>query len=176
MTNHNPIQLPLPIQGATITIPLTQGYATVIDAIDGDLALLNWYAHVYPAGVYADRKYRTGKIWVQRQLHRVVMERILNHEIPPSLVTDHIDGDRLNNRRSNLRVATRSQNSQNCRMHVINTAGQKGVSRTRNGTYQARIVYQGRIRHLGTYATPEEAHEAYCKAAVELFGEFARFK
>ncbi len=92
----------------------------------------------------------------------------------PSDEVDHKDGDGLNNRWDNLRVATRSQNHANSKRASDNTTGFKGVRKQRNGRYQARIAIKGKRLHLGTFQTPEAAHAAYCKAAKELFGEFAR--
>lgn len=90
---------------------------------------------------------------------------------------DHIDGDPTNNRLDNLRVATSEQNSHNMRkLTTRQTSSQyKGVSyHKRNGKWIARIVYQGKKRHLGTYTTEEEAARSYDLAAHRLFGRFAK--
>jgi hypothetical protein len=89
------------------------------------------------------------------------------------LVIDHRDGDPSNNRWSNLRRATLSQNNANRRVQRNKACGLKGVSRDRRG-WRATIHKNGRLRHLGTFATPQAAHAAYAKAARQLFGEFAR--
>ena len=90
-----------------------------------------------------------------------------------SQVIDHRDGDPSNNRWTNLRSATRSQNSANKRLYRSNACGLKGVCRERSG-WRATIYKNGRRRHLGNFPTPQEAHAAYVKAARKLFGEFAR--
>jgi hypothetical protein len=90
-----------------------------------------------------------------------------------SLVIDHRDLDPSNNGWTNLRIASRSQNNANRRRHRNNACGLKGVSRHTSG-WQATINKNGRRHHLGTFATPQEAHAAYVKAARKLFGEFAR--
>jgi hypothetical protein len=90
-----------------------------------------------------------------------------------SLVIDHRDGNPSNNRWSNLRLATRSQNNANRPLQRNNACGLKGVSQER-GRWRARIDKNGRRRHLGTFPTPKAAHAAYVKAARKLFGEFAR--
>jgi hypothetical protein len=88
---------------------------------------------------------------------------------------DHRDGDASNNRWNNLRRATGSQNNANRRRSRNNTSGYKGACLCRgSGKWRARIGREGKIIHLGTFGTPEEAHEAYLKAARKLFGEFAR--
>jgi hypothetical protein len=90
-------------------------------------------------------------------------------------VIDHCDGDSTNNRWSNLRRATRSQNSANSRRPRDNTSGYKGVVPCGgSGRWQARVGKNGRKIYLGTFATPEAAHDAYVAAARKLFGEFAR--
>jgi hypothetical protein len=90
-----------------------------------------------------------------------------------SRVIDHRDGDPSNNRWSNLRRATKSQNSANRRIPRNNAWGLKGVSRHR-GRWCATICRKGRRHYLGSFPTPQAAHAAYVKAARKLFGEFAR--
>jgi HNH endonuclease/AP2 domain len=88
---------------------------------------------------------------------------------------DHRDGDGTNNRLNNLRPATRSQNNANRRRPRDNTSGYKGVSlHRRPGKWLATIGRNGKRIYLGTFATPQEAHEAYRKEARKLFGKFAR--
>lgn len=95
-------------------------------------------------------------------------------EWPPHEV-DHINGVRHDNRFANLRLATKSQNQSNARIRTKNKVGLKGVSyKPRIGKYHAQINKYGRVRHLGFFDDPQEAHEAYVKAAKELHGEFAR--
>jgi hypothetical protein len=88
---------------------------------------------------------------------------------------DHRDLDRANNRWSNLRRATKSDNSANRRRLRNNTSGFKGVHQDRDsGRWVARLRKDGRTHYLGRFATPQEAHAAYVAAAREMFGEFAR--
>ena len=94
----------------------------------------------------------------------------------PDLSVDHASRDRLDNRASNLRLATQAQQLQN-----TFKAGRdlpKGVRFSkrpgRRKPYHARIRYGGREHSLGYYATPEEGGEAYARAARREFGEFAR--
>jgi HNH endonuclease/AP2 domain len=88
---------------------------------------------------------------------------------------DHRDGNSTNNRWSNLRRATATQNNANTRRSRRNTSGYKGVGLCRrSGRWRAYIVKKGRMIHLGTFATPEAAHAAYVAAARKLFGKFAR--
>lgn len=93
----------------------------------------------------------------------------------PANLADHINGVSLDDRWANLRSATQSQNLANSRRPITNTSGFKGVSsyrRTRR--WQARIKVNGKDKYLGLFASAEEAHRSYLKAAQEHFGEFAR--
>jgi AP2 domain len=92
---------------------------------------------------------------------------------------DHIDRDGSNNRKSNLRNAVDPQglrlNQRNCGLYQNNTTGFKGVSFDKqHQKFQAKIQLNGKSKHLGFFDTAEEAHAAYCTAANELFGAFAR--
>lgn len=87
---------------------------------------------------------------------------------------DHINGDKLDNRKSNLRVATRSQNNANSGPRKHNLSGVKGLRwLPAQGKWQARLTVGGTSRHLGNFDSLNEAAEAYRSAAVEAFGEFA---
>jgi len=102
-------------------------------------------------------------------LHRMIMDP------PPGMTVDHINGDPLDNRRCNLRLATRSQNQMNRRTQSNNTSGFKGVSLfKRTGKYRAYIMVAGKETHLGYFATAEEASAAYQAALAMHHGDFAR--
>ena len=100
-------------------------------------------------------------------LHREILKA------PQGVPVDHRDNDGLNNQRSNLRFASSVTNKQNgpARRDNLST-GFKGVSNTR-GRFQARIKVNKVAVELGCYATPVEAAQAYNKAALLYFGEFA---
>jgi hypothetical protein len=84
---------------------------------------------------------------------------------------DHINRDKTDNRWINLRPATHSENHANAR-NRLNKTGFRGVSRI-GKRYAARIFHRRRSISLGLYATPQEASDAYRKAARQLFGEYA---
>ena len=90
-----------------------------------------------------------------------------------SQMIDHRDLDPSNNRWTNLRRATRSQNNANRRVPPNNACGLKGVSPDRD-RWRATIRKNRRRYHLGKFVTPQAAHAAYAKAARKLFGKFAR--
>lgn len=170
MSNHTPkpIQIPLPIEGETIEIPLTKGYVTIVDAIDADLLNHKWSVSVSNNGdVYVRR---TGRI----ALHRLILERIIGRRLEKGEVCDHKNNNTLDNRRSNIRLATWAENCRNCKPKH-GKVGLKGVTKWR-GKYLSQIMVDYKTRSLGMYETAEEAHEAYCKAAKELHGEFARLE
>jgi hypothetical protein len=93
---------------------------------------------------------------------------------PPGLVVDHINGDPLDNRKSNLRLATQADNSRNSVQRGSNS-GFKGVSYVaKRGLYFASIKHNGRTIGLGRHRTAEDAARAYDAAARRLQGQFAR--
>lgn len=92
---------------------------------------------------------------------------------PKGKQTDHIDRNGLNNKRSNLRVCTHSQNQMNKK--VNNSSGLKGVRLHKgNGKWEARIKLDGKPIHIGYFVSKEDAALAYDAMAITHFGEFAR--
>ena len=107
-------------------------------------------------------------------VHRIMFQ--MYNEIaylPPHVLVDHIDRNRLNNSKENLRQCNKKQNQRNRTKQLNNTSGFKGVSydKKRN-KWQAGIGVNGKRIGLGRFDTPELAYEAYCKSARELHGEF----
>jgi hypothetical protein len=92
----------------------------------------------------------------------------------PKLSIDHINGNKSDNRVSNLREASRSQNQHNQPMYKNNSTGYKGVSFCKTtGKWKATIGKSTNRFYLGVFNSPQEAAHAYNKAAIELHGEFA---
>jgi len=161
----------------TIEIALTHGCQTIVDDLDADLLQLSWHAHVQECGrVYAERV-----LYVPKGrsviMHRTILERILGRPLLKNELVDHRNGDSLDNRRSNLRLATHAQNSQNKKRERRNTSGYKGVTwNKKSKRWQSSIKSGGKSIYLGLFVDPLEAHNAYREKAIELFGEFARFE
>lgn len=99
-------------------------------------------------------------------LHRLIC--------PTYTTVDHINGNKLDNRRCNLRECTVTQNNQNVTKRKTNTSGYKGVvHRKERNLWIAQIRLNGVPKFIGSYSTPEQAALAYNKKAIELHGEFA---
>lgn len=97
---------------------------------------------------------------------------VWHHGFYPRSHLDHINLVRDDNRIENLRECTQAQNMANRNLQANNTSGFKGVTKAK--TQGKWLAYVGR-RHLGTFDTPEAAHEAHKNAALALYGEFTRF-
>jgi hypothetical protein len=142
-------------------IPLTQGRFALVD--DADFEALSKRRWSYNQG-YAVH-YVPGSTQMMF-MHRLIMTP------PPDLQVDHINQNRLDNRRSNLRFATRSQNQANKGIQINNTSGYKGVT-CHNGRWEVRIRVNGRRLHLSHYDDPVVAAQVYDAAARRFYGEFA---
>jgi hypothetical protein len=166
--NHTP---------SVIEIPLTKGYVAIVDAIDGDLAQHKW--HVKTHNNYGCRGIGGRKNHKKLYMHVAVMQRVLGRALVKGEEVDHENGNKQDNRRSNLRLVTHTQNMRNQLRNKANTTGYKGVSLQKNSPnrpYRAYIVVDNKQIHLGYYATPEEAHKAYCEASTKYHGEYGRFE
>lgn len=105
--------------------------------------------------------------------HRIAWLHYYGHW--PTQFVDHKDGVKSNNAITNLREASNSQNKCNMGKRTDNSTGFKGVYFNKlNSNYRAGICINGQKISLGSFSTPEEAHAAYCKAALELHGTFSR--
>lgn len=148
-------------------ILLAKGLIALVD--DEDFESINQFRWKRDIQGYASSKIRLDGKQKDIFMHRVIM-KVSDRRI----ILDHVNGNKLDNRRSNLRFATNSQNGMNRGMPSNNTSGFKGVTRhKRTGKWQASINFNGMFRYLGLYANPEDAHAAYCAAALKYHGEFA---
>lgn len=141
--------------------------AAIIDDDMGHLAQFKWY--LMPSG-YVIRSLYENKAKRTIRLHREVFGAQRGQEL------DHVNRDKLDNRRSNLRLASRQTNCANVPPSRRNGSGYKGVHRRLDmphAPWRAAIRIDGALRHLGNYASREEAAKAYDRAASVAFGEFA---
>ena len=181
-------------------IPLTQGKFAIVDPADYEkLARYKWFAVGYERSFYAMRmvKAKAGrvkppirklrgkppmrklwgkppmrKLWGKQKsvrMHRAVLD------VPAGKFIDHINHNGLDNRKANLRIVTRRENSWNKRKQRGNYSSQyKGVTwLKRTGKWQARIVCRGTSIFIGQFDDEEAAARAYDARAAELFGEYA---
>lgn len=148
-------------------IPLGKERFALVDESDFDrLKDTQWFL--------SGTGYAVGLIPQEGRFRLVYMHRLVIGAAPDTLV-DHINADTLDNRRSNLRLATPEQNGQNKQLNPLSETLLKGVGwHKRRRKYHARIQLQGMRYHLGYFVDAESAALAYDSAARMLFGEYAR--
>lgn len=155
--------------GTSYKIYFLDGSFFMIDANDfPEVSKFSWSAgkRGYPI-MHTSRKSEGGHKTMP--LHRLLLTPDAGFDV------DHISGDKMDNRRSNLRVCTHQQNMFNQKLRNTNTSGYYGVSRVKStGLYEAYVHLGGKKHYLGTYPTAEEAASVRDKAVEKLFGEFAR--
>lgn len=148
---------------------------TLLDQADSDLATRKWW--LSPQG-YAIGYEKIGfRKYKNPYPHRLILARKLGRKLKRGEQVDHINHNKLDNRRENIRPATSRQNTLNRSRQSNNTSGYIGVSYNkrpgRRKRWEAYIKANGKRRFLGFYATPEEAAVVRDKVALEYFGEFA---
>ncbi len=108
--------------------------------------------------------------------HRVAWYLHTGEDPRNSIFVDHIDGNKLNNKFSNLRLATHAENRCNSKIRCTSKCGYKGVYWQHDRKkWRAQITKNRKVTNLGSFDDPYEAHLAYCAAAARLHGEFANF-
>ena len=164
---------PIRIEGNIAYVPLSRGFEAKIDALDAEIiGRWNWCVSVRPRGLYA---VRTIQPKGGRRQTILMHREIIGDDCGPCV--DHINHDGLDNRRCNLRSATHSENSRNRKRMSNNKSGYKGVFwEEKRRKWCAQIRLHGKTKRIGRFSSAEEAHAAYCKAAYEIHGEYARFE
>lgn len=152
-------------------IELSQGQYAIVD--DEDYDVLNqwkWCADYCKSGkkFYAKRTcYLNGK-------KRIRMHRFVTNTTDRNIEVDHINGNSLDNRKSNLRPCSKSRNQQNRNKTINNKSGYKGVAWHKiSKKWIVRIGVNSIKIHIGRYDCVKEAARAYNSAAIIYHGEFA---
>ena len=160
---------------------LIKGNTVLIDDIDSDLSEYNWFIDRR-----ADKRtaYVLRKITVLHKkkclrMHRVILERMLGRSLTSGETVDHINCNGLDNRRSNLRPATSSQQTANTKKARSSSgvaySNYKGVTWYKHiHKWAAKIQHEGKDKHLGVFEQEIDAAKAYDEAALKYFGEFAK--
>lgn len=144
---------------------LVKDYVVFFDKEDFDLfEQFTWLVH----------KQKSNDIYLYKKTKPHYFHMYIAQRIGLSGFIDHIDGNGLNNMRSNLRSATYSQNAQNTKKRKGTTSQFKGVCRASKNRWKATIELNGKQFYLGLFASETEAAHAYNLKAQELFGEYAR--
>lgn len=145
-------------------IALTQGKVALVDDED--------YERILLAGPWTfDGRYARGTAYKGGQPYKVRMHQLIAG-VSGEVEIDHIDGDKLNNRKCNLRACTRGENQRNRGPTKASATGIKGVS-IEGRKFLCQIQVEGIKTRLGTFDCPLEAARAYDEAALSNFGEFA---
>lgn len=155
-----------------ITIPLTQGEFAIVD--DKDAHFYQWSWHLTKRGYARHSGFRINGRQIGTLMHHAVMGKPLNR-----FQIDHINGNKLDNRRENLRIVTNRENCSNKKIHKglkERSAKYVGVSWCEPAKkWRARIILDGKAIHLGVYSSQEEASVAY-QEALERFKKVALVK
>lgn len=178
--------------GDPIIIPIGNDLIAWISPEDAEIASMNWRLHATKkAGTpqyYAICRHKFAGVLTQYWLHQLIWERMTGQPIAGYYLVDHWNQDKLDNRRCNLRAATRTENEANKQKRRTHKkkdgttapySKYKGVTfiKDRPRPWRALIskLVDGKtkVMHIGVYATEWEAAEAYNNRAYELFGEFA---
>ena len=162
------------VEGDIAYIKLPSGHEAIIDASDIELVeSIHWHAAKCRRTMYVKHttpRNENGKQETIR-LHRLIMGH------PIGMQVDHINGNGLDNRRENLRVATANQNQHNRRPNLRSVSGIKGVTwRHDLNRWQAGIRLNGKAKNLGSFGCTTAAALAYAKASAEMHRDFGRTK
>lgn len=165
--NHVKRAIRRPVKSAAWgKIPLASGEVALVD--DSDYLPLAWLAWSKTTAGYA----RSDTV---PSMSRIIMECVLGRPLRPGEQIDHINGDRLDNRRSNLRLVTGRENAINRGVNSSSTSGYKGVSYHKlEGRFMARITVDGETIQIGYFDDPEDAAYAYDQFSLALHGEYGR--
>ena len=158
----------------TKQIELSKGRGALVS--DEDCVRVNQYSWYYRSTA-GGKEHAIRDEWVPKgggkrrlvQMHRFILDA------PTGMQVDHINHNRLDNRRENLRICTGSQNKMNSKKYKNSSSLYKGVSWcSSTNKWKAQIRCDSKLYYLGVYADEWKAAEVYNKAALEKFGEYVR--
>lgn len=157
---------PIIINGDVAYIITSKGEKSIIDSEDVErIKGFCWWV--------SNTGYLMGDVHKPKKhisIHRLIMN-ILDR---PDIIIDHKNGNKLDNRKSNLRICTRTENSYNKAMQPYNTSGITGVTWDKaRRKWAAAICYEGKRIHLGRYSNKDDAIKARREAEDKYFGEFS---
>lgn len=146
-------------------IYLTRGFSCIVDDSDyGELSRYRWH---YSNG-YARRCIKNGGRGKALKMHRQIIK------VPSGYQIDHINHNKLDNRRENLRICTAGENQRNRLITTSNRSGYKGVCWSKDShKWQAQIKVNRKMTYLGMFSDVKDAAIAYNQAAIRLHGDFA---
>lgn len=153
-------------------VALSSGNFALVDS--SDAKTVSEYAWSESNGYAVHTKYLGGGRKNMRRktihMHRLIMDA------PKGMTVDHINGNRLDNRRDNLRVCTIQQNNMNVTKRRESVSGMRGVYPFNSGKkvqqkWIAKIRFNKKLQRIGVFSSKEEAHIAYLARARELFGD-----
>lgn len=144
------------------SIPLTRGKFTIVD--DADFEWLNQWKWFYTGNGYAARHTGPAKDRKILYMHRLIMNPPNDREI------DHIDRNKLNNQRTNLRIVTRLENMQNRNKYNRGAFGGSAWQLKKSGRWTAVVRENGSRRTIGTFTTKELAREAIANVVAKIRG------
>lgn len=152
-------------------IPLTRGLVALVDDEDyAEVSKYKWFANNNGYAARNVKDQSTGKR-TTLVMHRILM----GLEQGDTRQVDHVDGNRVNNCRSNMRIVMPAENAKNRKGNHNNTSGYKGVVwRKSSRKWVAQIGVNGKKVGLGYFDDPQKAYEAYCAASIRLHGEFGK--
>lgn len=157
-------------------IELTKGKTAKVDDEDYEkLMKYSWNAHKHSNSDTIYYASRGVKVLGIKKVIGFKMHRQIMGVIDPKISVDHINGDSLDNRRCNLRVCAHKENTRNRKKSENKSSPYKGLWwNKRSKKWQAAIRFEGKAYHLRYFIDPIEAAEAYNKAAIKYFGEYAK--